>query len=155
MNQQETTERVVEKSVTVSVPIERAFEVFTAEIAAWWPLQTHAVDTEHAETVVMEGRVGGRLYERTGSGEVHVWGTVAAWEPPHRIVYSWHPGRGEETAQEVEITFTAEGVGTRVDVRHYGWEVLGGRMDETIAGYDEGWETVLGRYVDSANAERS
>ena len=27
---QETSERVVEKSVTVSVPVERAFEVFTA-----------------------------------------------------------------------------------------------------------------------------
>ena len=32
---QETSERLVEKSVTVSVPIERAFEVFTAEIRIW------------------------------------------------------------------------------------------------------------------------
>ena len=50
---QETSERVVEKSVTVSVPVERAFEVFTAEIGTWWPLRTHAVDTERSETVVM------------------------------------------------------------------------------------------------------
>jgi uncharacterized protein YndB with AHSA1/START domain len=150
---QETSERVVEKSVTVSVPVERAFEVFTAEIGTWWPLRTHAVDTERSETVVMEGRVGGRLYERTPSGEEHVWGTLVAWEPPNRIVYSWHPGRGEETAQEVEITFGPEGEGTRVDIRHYGWEKLGDRLEETIASYNEGWDKVIAVYARAA--ERS
>jgi len=150
---QETSERVVEKSVTVSVPVERAFEVFTAEIGTWWPLRTHAVDTERSETVVMEGRVGGRLYERTPSGEEHVWGTLVAWEPPNRIVYSWHPGRGEETAQVVEITFGPEGEGTRVDIRHYGWERLGDRLEETIASYNEGWNKVIAVYAQAA--ERS
>jgi uncharacterized protein YndB with AHSA1/START domain len=150
---QETSERVVEKSVTVSVPVERAFEVFTAEIGTWWPLRTHAVDTERSETVIMEGRVGGRLYERTPSGEEHVWGTLVAWEPPNRIVYSWHPGRGEETAQEVEITFGPEGEGTRVDIRHYGWERLGDRLEETIASYNEGWDKVIAVYARAA--ERS
>lgn len=150
---QETSERVVEKSVTVSVPVERAFEVFTAEIGTWWPLRTHAVDTERSETVVMEGRVGGRLFERTPTGEEHVWGTLVGWEPPNRIVYSWHPGRGEETAQEVEITFGPEGEGTRVDIRHYGWEKLGDRLEETIASYNEGWDKVIAVYARAA--ERS
>ena len=150
---QETSERVVEKSVTVSVPVARAFEVFTAEIGTWWPLRTHAVDTERSETVVMEGRVGGRLFERTPTGEEHVWGTLVAWEPPNRIVYSWHPGRGEETAQEVEITFSPEGEGTRVDIRHYGWEKLGDRLEETVASYNEGWDKVIAVYARAA--ERS
>jgi len=150
---QETSERVVEKSVTVSVPVRRAFEVFTAEIGTWWPLRTHAVDTERSETVVMEGRVGGRLFERTPTGEEHVWGTLVAWEPPNRIVYSWHPGRGEETAQEVEITFSPEAEGTRVDIRHYGWEKLGDRLEETIASYNEGWDKVIAVYARAA--ERS
>jgi uncharacterized protein YndB with AHSA1/START domain len=150
---QETSERVVEKSVTVSVPVERAFEVFTAEIGTWWPLRTHAVDTKRSETVVMEGRVGGRLYERTPSGEEHVWGTLVDWEPPNRIVYSWHPGRGEETAQEVEITFTPQGDGTRVDIRHYGWEKLVDRLEDTIASYQEGWGKVIASYAQAA--ERS
>ena len=150
---QETSERVVEKSVTVSVPVARAFEVFTVEIGTWWPLRTHAVDTERSETVVMEGRVGGRLFERTPTGEEHVWGTLVAWEPPNRIVYSWHPGRGEETAQEVEITFSPEGDGTRVDIRHYGWEKLGDRLEDTIASYQEGWDKVIASYAQAA--ERS
>ncbi|HUC35378.1 MAG TPA: SRPBCC domain-containing protein [Gaiellaceae bacterium] len=148
---QETSERAVEKAVTVNVPVERAFEVFTAEIGTWWPLRTHAVDTERSETVILESQVGGRLYERAPSGEEHLWGTVVAWEPPSRIVYSWHPGRGEETAQEVTITFSAEGPGTRVQVRHTGWEKLGDDMEEAVASYDMGWDTVMGLYADAAD----
>jgi uncharacterized protein YndB with AHSA1/START domain len=148
---QETSERAVEKAVTVNVPVERAFEVFTAEIGTWWPLRTHAVDTERSETVILESQVGGRLYERAPSGEEHLWGTVVAWEPPSRIVYSWHPGRGEETAQEVTITFSAEGPGTRVEVRHTGWEKLGDDMEEAVASYDTGWDTVIGLYADAAD----
>ena len=148
---QETSERAVEKAVTVNVPVERAFEVFTAEIGTWWPLRTHAVDTERSETVILESQVGGRLYERAPSGEEHLWGTVVAWEPPSRIVYSWHPGRGEETAQEVTITFSAEGPGTRVEVRHTGWEKLGDDIEEAVASYDMGWDTVMGLYADAAD----
>jgi uncharacterized protein YndB with AHSA1/START domain len=149
---QETSERAVEKSVTVNVPVERAFEVFTDEIATWWPLRTHAVDTERSEAVIMESRVGGRLFERAPSGEEHIWGTVVVWEPPSRIVYSWHPGRGEETAQEVEVTFAPEGDATRVEIRHTGWEKLGDSMEEVVASYDEGWDAVIARYVEAANA---
>lgn len=148
---QQTSEVVIEKSVTVSVPVHDAFRVFTEEIETWWPLRTHAVDTENADTVVMEGREGGRLFERTPSGEEQIWGIVRAWEPPQRVGYTWHPGRGEDTAQEVEVTFTPDGNGTRVDVRHWGWEKLGDRLDETIAGYNEGWDLVLGRYAETAN----
>ena len=150
---QETSERVVEKSVTVAVPVERAFRVFTEEIATWWPLRTHAVDTGRSDVVVLEGRLGGRLYERTPEGEEHLWGTIVDWEPPHRIVYSWHPGRGEETAQEVVVTFGADLDGTRVDIRHSGWEKLGDRLEEVVASYDEGWDKVIACYVSAA--ERS
>ena len=152
---QQTSEVVIRKSVTVSVPVERAFQVFTEEISTWWPLRTHAVDTERSDTVVMEARVGGRLFERTPDGDEQVWGTIVAWDPPHRVTYSWHPGRGEETAQEVEVSFTPEGGGTRVDIAHYGWEKLTGPIEDTLASYREGWEMVLGRYAESAGGSRA
>jgi uncharacterized protein YndB with AHSA1/START domain len=149
---QQTSELVITKSVTIAAPVEHAFRVFTEEIHTWWPLRTHAVDTEHSETVVLEGHEGGRLFERTPAGEEHLWGTVVLWEPPRRVGYSWHPGRGAETAQEVEVTFTRQGDETRVDVRHWGWEKLGDRLDETIASYNDGWDLVLRRYVEATNA---
>jgi uncharacterized protein YndB with AHSA1/START domain len=150
---QQTSDLVIRKSVTVSVPVERAFHVFTEEIATWWPLRTHAVDTERSDTVVMEGRVGGRLFERTPEGEEHLWGTIVTWDPPRHITYSWHPGRGDETAQEVDITFTQDGDRTRVDIAHYGWEKLSGPVEDTLASYHEGWDKVVGLYTEAA--ERS
>jgi uncharacterized protein YndB with AHSA1/START domain len=149
---QQTSEVVIAKSVVVAAPPEHAFRVFTEQIHTWWPLRTHAVEPEKAETVVLEGYQAGRLFERTADGEVHVWGTIVTWDPPHRLRYTWHPGRGEGTAQEVELTFTGEGEATRVDLRHWGWEKLGDRMAETVADYDEGWNVVIGRYVERANA---
>lgn len=148
---QQTSETVIRKSVTVSRPVEHAFRVFTEEIDTWWPLRTHAVDTAQAQTVVMEGREGGRLFERTASGEEHVWGRLTAWEPPNRVAYTWHPGRGEETAQEVVVTFAPEGEGTRVEVRHWGWEKFGDQLDEIVADYNEGWDVVIGLYAERAN----
>jgi uncharacterized protein YndB with AHSA1/START domain len=151
MNQQ-TSELVIRKSVTVEAPLEHAFRIFTEEIHTWWPLRTHAVDTDQSDMVILEGCEGGRLFERTPGGDEHLWGTVAVWDPPHRVGYSWHPGRGADTAQEVEVTFTSEGEGTRVDIRHWGWERLGEPVDETVASYEEGWDVVLAHYVGAANA---
>ena len=146
---QQVNDVVIRKSVTVSAPVERAFQVFTEEIGAWWPLRTHAVDTKDAVTVVLESRPGGRLFERTSSGEEHIWGKIEAWEPPTRLVYTWHPGRGDETAQEVEVTFSPDGDGTRVDLAHSGWEKLGEHLDDTLASYHEGWDKVMGLYVEA------
>lgn len=151
MNQQ-TSETAIRKTVTVSRPVEEAFRIFTEEIAEWWPYGTHSVEGENVDTVILECRPGGRFYERAKDGTEHSWGTVLSWDPPRRVVYSWHPGRGEETAQEVEIAFTAVADGTRVELVHTGWEVLGDRMAEVVASYDTGWDTVLGQFAKAANA---
>jgi uncharacterized protein YndB with AHSA1/START domain len=151
MNQQ-TSETAIRKTVTVSRPVEEAFRIFTEEIAEWWPYGTHSVEQENVDTVILECRPGGRFYERAKDGTEHSWGTVLSWDPPRRVVYSWHPGRGEETAQEVEIAFTAVADGTRVELLHTGWEVLGDRMAEVVASYDTGWDTVLGHFAKAANA---
>jgi uncharacterized protein YndB with AHSA1/START domain len=150
---QETSETAVRKSVVVSRPVEEAFRVYTEELGRWWPFaRTHSVGKEDVETVILEGREGGRFYERTKSGDEHVWGTVVVWDPPNRILHTWHPGRGEETSQMVEMTFTPVADGTRVELVHTGWERLGDRMREAVASYDTGWDKVLGEYVEAANA---
>ncbi len=146
-------ELVVRKSITVRCSVEDAFRVFTDEIGSWWPLASHSVGGSRARTCAMEGRVGGRLFERLDDGTEETWGTVTAWEPPLRLSYTWHPGRDETTAQEVEMRFSPAGDGTRVELEHRGWEKLGDEAEETAKGYDSGWDYVLGqRYGDAANA---
>src|SRR5215213_10303126 len=109
---QETSEAAITKSVIVRQTAEEAFELFTTGIARWWPVKTHSVAQDNADTVVLEPREGGRFYERTRDGDEHLWGTVTAWEPPRRLACTWHPGRDEETGQEIELLFEAHDEGT-------------------------------------------
>lgn len=135
------------KSTEVELSPDAAFRRFTDEIAAWWPLKTHSVGEDKAETVVFEGRSGGRIYERTHDGGIHVWGTVIAYEPPDRVVFTWHPGREPDTAQEVEVRFQPAERGTRVELEHRRWELFGDEAESMRSRYDSGWEFVLGRFV--------
>jgi uncharacterized protein YndB with AHSA1/START domain len=138
---------VVRKSVTVPLPVEQAFELFTERIGSWWTLRTHSVGGEQAQTVVLEGKLNGRLYERQTDGTEADWGRVTVFEPPHRLVLAWNLKVGTE----VEIRFTADGESTRVDLEHRGWERLGDEADRWYRSYDEGWPTVLRAYVEAAS----
>lgn len=144
-----TKERLppVRKSVHVPWPVEAAFVRFTREMGSWWPLRTHSVGADLARGVVFEEGAGGRIYEREEGGQTHLWGTVTAWEPPRRVRFTWHPGREASGAQDVEVRFTAEGGGTRVELTHSGWETLGDKAASTRRDYDSGWPPVLARYA--------
>lgn len=94
---------------------------------------------------MFEEEEGGRLIHRRKDGEVEVWGTVEAWEPPRRVRFSFHPARPPSEAQTVEVDFSAENQGTRVTLIHSGWESLGSGGAELREQFDTGWEPVLGR----------
>ncbi len=136
----------VESMVTVGWDPELAFQRFTEKIAEWWPLETHSMGQEKADTVIFETRKGGRVYERSIDGAETTWGTVLAWDPPHRFVMSWHPGREPSTAQELKIAFEPHKGGTQVAVTHTGWEKLGEEGATMQANYSQGWVFVLDRY---------
>ena len=145
----------IRKSISVEAPLERAFAVFTDGISGWWPLETHSVgagrDGVRAESATLEPADGGRLYERMSDGREAAWGRVLVWEPPHRVVLTWHPGTPESEATELELRFTAEGEGTRVELEHRGWERLAEKGKDYRARYDGGWDEVLARYAEAAS----
>src|SRR3984957_18326148 len=115
-------------SFDVDCPPDHAFTVWTSKIGTWWP-RDHTVSGD-PEEVVLEGSLGGRIYERTSGGERHEWGEVTVWEPPRRLSYLWHIGRARETATAVDIIFVGEGTTrTRVEIEHSGWESLGDEGD--------------------------
>jgi len=141
--EQTVSDLALRKTVEVAAPPERAFRLFTEGMAEWWPLATHSVGEERAETVILEPGVGGRILERTRDGEEHLWGTVTVWEPPGRVAFTWHPGRGPDTEQDVEVRFEPSGSGARVELVHTGWERLGDRAAAVYENYDGGWDFVL------------
>jgi hypothetical protein len=146
-----TTVEPVRRTVSVGRPVEDAFRVFTDEIGSWWPLETHSTaadrDGVEAETAVLEGRRGGRLYERVSDGTEADWGRITVWEPPHRVAFEWHV-TGVPT--EVEVRFAPDGEGTRVELEHRGFERLE-HGEERRGSYLGGWGSVLGRYEEFAN----
>ena len=147
-----TTERVappILRSAQVDRGVEETFDVFTRLIGAWWPLPTHGVFGDLAGTIAFEG---GRLVGRAVDGRVSVWGDVLAWEPPHRILFTWHPGREEDDASEVEVRFAPDGGGTRVELEHRGWEAFGESAIARRRGYvgPGAWGHVLDHFADGA-----
>lgn len=135
------------KAVTVPWPPERAFTRFTAEIGSWWPLATHSVGGVRTIRCVFEERVGGEIYEETRDGTRHVWGTVLVWEPPARAVFTWHPGRTPDSAQNIEVRFTPVDNGTRLELIHTGWERLGTEARKARRAYPLGWTYVLNHWA--------
>ena len=132
----------IRKTVLVDFAPAEAFELFTTRIASWWPVGTHSYGGDEVTDVVLEPRAGGRLYEVTAAGEQE-WGSVLAWEPPDRVVIDWQIGEAGGT--EVEVRFSPEGPGARVELEHRGF----GASDPRDR-YSDGWGVVLSSFTASA-----
>lgn len=136
-------------TVSLAVPVERAFAVFTGSINTWWPHQFH-IGQADVDEVVLEPRAGGRWYERGVDGSECDWGRVLLWEPPHRLVFTWQingswqfdPDPGH--ASEIEAVFRPDGTGSIVDVEHRLFERLDGgqAINDAING-GGGWALLL------------
>ena len=135
------------KSVHVGCTPEHAFEVFTRDVGAWWPLDSHAIHVGAVREVVWEERAGGEVYEVSNDGEKAHWATVLTWEPPSRVVIAWHVNPQAAAPTELDVSFLADGEGTRVEVEHRHWERLGDAGVAMRDGYQDGWDHVLGRFV--------
>jgi uncharacterized protein YndB with AHSA1/START domain len=148
----------VRRSVTVPAPPDRAFEVFTSRIGAWWP-RTHHVGAVEPETVVIEPREGGRWFERAPDGTECQVGQVLVWDPPGRLVLAWQLTAewtyDPDLITEVEVRFLPQGEGsTRVELEHRDLERFGDKAGQVRGAIDapSGWTAVLDLYARAAGA---
>ena len=139
-------------SFEVECSVDHAFRVWTALTSLWWPAD-HTVTVEEGLAVVFEPRVGGRIFERTATGEEHDWGEILEWDPPRRLMYLWHLRADRADATEVEIRFhpSSTAGSTVVEIEHRGWERLGDRGQQRRDGNLGGWRTLLPHYVEAAS----
>ncbi len=145
----------VSKILVVDCSLEKAFAVFTDRMGAWWPASHHIGSTPFHD-ILIEHRTGGRWYEISGSGEQCQWGYVLAWDPPHRLVISWHLGPDWtfdpeiQRASEVEVKFSSEAAGsTRVEFTHRHLDRHGVNHGKLRAEIDSpgGWTAVLAAFA--------
>jgi uncharacterized protein YndB with AHSA1/START domain len=142
-----------EASIEVPLTPEAAFDLYTGGINRWWRLGTmYWNDARRALGLRFEPFVGGRFIEihDAASGDGFEIGRVLAWEPGRRLVYTWREaGWDADAATEVEVTFQAVAAGTRVAIRHTGWESVTDGLG-TSRGYAMGAAELLGWYREAS-----
>jgi uncharacterized protein YndB with AHSA1/START domain len=152
-----TTIPAVRREVTVDVPIDRAFDVFTRRLDAWWPHESHHIGPTPA-IAVLEPRVDGRCYSLAEDGTQSDWGRVLAFDPPHRLRFAWllrpdwqfEPDAAK--ASDVTVTFSALSPSqTHVTLVHAGFErygdAAGGASMRDQVDSAGGWGTLVDRYA--------
>lgn len=146
---------LVRKSIFVDAPQARAFEVFTDGIGRWWP-KSHKIGAANLDRPVIEPHEDGRWYERDVDGSECEIGKVLVWDPPSRVVLAWQLGADwkydRNLLTEVEVAFTPEGHGTRVDLEHRHLERMGEDADAVreAIGSPNGWSLILQLYSERA-----
>ncbi|MBO0831117.1 MAG: SRPBCC family protein, partial [Actinobacteria bacterium] len=120
------TFEAVRYAVTVPLPPDQAFALFTDGYNSWWP--GHHVGTAEMAEAVLEARAGGRFYQRGVDGSECEWGKVLACETPHRIVVAWQITATDDDwvydpdpahASELEVNFREQPDGrTLVELEH-------------------------------------
>ena len=137
----------IRKVLTVQVPRERAFRVFTEGFDRWWP-KSHTIGEAPLARAVLEGRPGGRWYGVDVDGREQDWGEVLTWEPPARLLLAWRINAqfkfdaGVHTEVEVLFAELGEGV-TRVEFEHRHLERLGTGADKAAESLRGGWAPIL------------
>jgi uncharacterized protein YndB with AHSA1/START domain len=130
---------------------ERAFDSYASRIGEWWdPRYTANPDT--LESVVIEPRVGGRVYavhEDTGEDD---WGEVTAWVPGRRLVHTFTLAQDPQHASEVAVEFTAgqDGAGCTVRFAHGGWTQANAEVRKKFSD----WPVMLDRFAALADSDR-
>jgi uncharacterized protein YndB with AHSA1/START domain len=148
-----TDDTLVRQSITVRVSQAKAFSVFTDGFDTWWP-RTHKIGAAELEHVVLEGRAGGRWYERDIDGSECDWGKVLVWEPPSRLVLAWQLtsewAYDADLMTEVEVRFVPDGPDrTRVELEHRGLDAYGDDLHQIRDSFNSpgGWPGLLSAYA--------
>ena len=136
----------VTTSVDVDAPIEHAFRVFTEGIGTWWDENKHLLEAPIAE-MVFESHAGGQIIDRGVDGSESRWARILAYDPPHRVVFSWDISldwqieTDHTKSSEVEVEFTAQGPArTRVVLTHRHLDRHGAGWESMRNAVSSGWD---------------
>jgi hypothetical protein len=113
-------------SLRVATTPERAFDVFTREIGAWWrPNALFKFTPRSPGVLAFEPGIGGRFTETLTNGKVFEIGQITAWQPGAFLSFTWRQATFKpDQVTRVEVWFEPVGAETRVTIEHHGWETV-------------------------------
>ncbi|WP_119167875.1 SRPBCC domain-containing protein [Algihabitans albus] len=148
--------------VSVNLPTDTAFALFTDGIDRWWPKQ-NSFSRGTAREIGLTAEGG--WFEISEEGETVGWGDVLAWQPPQRLLLAWQispdtqpwsPEPDPAKASEVEVRFLPIEPGrTQVKVLHDAFARHGDGGAGMAAGMASpmGWPALLEAYRVAAEME--
>ena len=141
----------IEQEVRIEAPPSRVFEALTQEVAAWWGAPY--LVNQQATDIILEARVGGRMYEVWGQGkgkqedEGALWAVVTAIERNKQLTLSGPMGMSG--AVSGIITYALEPAGKSATTLKLTHRAIGedrppmGVNEEMRRNYSGGWSDLL------------
>jgi len=137
----------IEQEVRIEAPPSRVFEALTQDVAAWWGAPY--LINQNATDIVLEPRVGGRMYEVWGQNkdkskaedEGALWAVVTAIERNKRLTLSGHMGMSG--AVSGFIAYALEPAGKSATTLKLTHRAIGEVSEETRQNYSGGWSDLL------------
>jgi uncharacterized protein YndB with AHSA1/START domain len=145
--------------VTVDLAPDDAFQLFTTGFGSWWPAEFSWSQPELLQSIGMDCRQGGMLFETGPHGFRIDWGRITSWNPSSSLRFLWQisadrvPVPDPNEASVVTVTFTPTDEGARVEVTHDEWGRHGDGAQTYRDGFKQAWPMALDRYREAA--ERS
>jgi Activator of Hsp90 ATPase homolog 1-like protein len=130
---------------------ERAFAAYADRIGEWWDPR-YTANAHTLESVVIEPRVGGRVYAVHGDTGKDDWGEVTVWEPGRRLVHTFTLAQDPQHPSEVAVEFAMGegGAGCNVRFAHGGWTQAKAEVREKFSD----WPMMLDRFAALADSDR-
>lgn len=129
---------VLRREIVLACSPERAFRAFTEHVDLWWP-RGHRKSPGHVMRFTPDA-----LIQTAADGSEWTMGRVIAFEASARLELDWFAG-SQNDPTHVEVTFSADGSGTRVIVVHRPLtaETIG-LWPRRVPMFSGGWDAVLG-----------
>jgi len=157
LTEQRIKPATIRKAIEVNAPIDRAFRVFTERMGEWWNKDFSINRPVRQKDVVIEPRAGGRWYEIGEDGSECLWGCVLEWNEPNGVMLAWQINAqwsyDSEFETTIDVRFEERGGVTIVTFEHRDLERFGDSMAQQVEQMDGGWETLLGRFKNEAEAD--
>lgn len=144
----------VELEVLIAAPQERVWRALVDETMSWWDRQFFM--NPSARALVVEPKVGGRVFEDWGNGAGIQWYHVIGVDPPNALMFTGqlNPTYGGPAVTIVQLSLSA--IGPRTVLRL--GETAFGRIDDKVEAFIRAaWESLFEKglkpYVEAAHAK--